>query len=306
MEPMRPETQRVYKERILGVLVHIQQHLDEPLALEDLARLAHFSPYHFHRIFQGMVGEGLWEHIRRLRLERAAQQLRLTDRPVIRVAFDAGYAAHEAFTRAFRAMFGLSPSQFRENSRQPEYTAVASGVHYSPSGGLEDFNPIDTGGALMDVEIKNLDPIRVAFVRHVGPYAGCGAAWEKLCAWAGPRGLFGPDTRFLGICHDDPQITPPEKIRYDACVTVGAEVVPEGEVGAQETVGGEYAVTLHRGPYEQLHATYERLCGEWLPHSGREPAIAPCFEVYLNDPKTTRPAELLTQIHMPLAAPRPR
>lgn len=301
---MRPETQRIYKKRILRVLVHIQQHLDEPLAMEELARLAHFSPYHFHRVFQGMVGEGLWEHIRRLRLERAALRLRFSDQSIIHLALEAGYEAHEAFTRAFRAMFGVSPSQFRENSRQPEYAAVASEVHYSASGGLDDFQPVDTGGALMDVEIKTIAPIRVAFVRHTGPYSGCGAAWEKLCAFAGPRGLFGPQTRFLGICHDDPQITPSERIRYDACMTVNGAFQPVGEVGVQEVTGGEYAVTLHCGPYEKLHETYARLCGEWLPNTGREPAAAPSFEVYLNDPKTTRPEELRTLVHVPLVSLR--
>lgn len=108
------------------------------------------------------------------------------------------------------------------------------------------------------------------------------------------------------IGHDDPQITAPEKIRYDACVTVGHDVRAEGEVGVQDVAGGEYAVTVHRGPYEKLHETYARLCGEWLPGSGREPAALPCYEVYLNDPKTTRPEELLTQIHMPLEPLRTR
>lgn len=302
MKPMKPETERTYKERLLRVLVHIQQHLDEPLALEDLAQLAHLSPYHFHRVFKGMLGEGLMGHIRRLRLERAAYQLRFADTPITRIAFDAGYEAHEAFTRAFRAMFGMAPSEYRSKTRPPEFVTVTSGVHYHPEGGLGDFAPLNTGGALMNVEIQQLAPLRVAFVRHVGPYAECGAAWEKLCAWAGPRGLFGPQTRFLGISYDDPQITPPEKIRYDACITVGANVQPEGEIGVQETAAGEYAVTVHRGPYAMLHQTYERLCGEWLPQCGREPAMAPCFEVYLNDPQTTPPEELLTQIHLPLAA----
>ena len=69
---MKPVTLRDYKERLLRVLVYIQQHLDEPLALETLAARACLSPYHFHRVFTGMIGESLQSHIRRLRLERAA------------------------------------------------------------------------------------------------------------------------------------------------------------------------------------------------------------------------------------------
>jgi AraC family transcriptional regulator len=110
---MKEVTLLTYKERILRVLVYIQQNLDRELKLEEIARLAYFSSYHFHRIFRGMVGESLQEHIRRLRLERAALRLKNSSTPVTSVAFDAGYGTHESFIRAFRAMFGEAPSRFR-------------------------------------------------------------------------------------------------------------------------------------------------------------------------------------------------
>src|SRR5262245_8168875 len=114
---MNTATLRDYQERILRVLVHIQCHLDHALDLEKLAAIAHFSPYHFHRVFRGMVGEPVKEHVRRLRLERAAGQLKATDRAVTQIAFDAGYETHEAFTRAFRATFEESPIEFRRSHR---------------------------------------------------------------------------------------------------------------------------------------------------------------------------------------------
>src|SRR5215510_10301188 len=129
---MRADTENAYRERMLKVLVHIQGHLDETLALDDLARLAHFSPFHFHRVFRGMVGEPLMEHVRRLRLERAAHRLKFTQEPVVRIAFEAGYETHEAFTRAFRAHFGEPPSRFREVHQALKYPESPSGVHYSP------------------------------------------------------------------------------------------------------------------------------------------------------------------------------
>src|SRR5438552_3450011 len=115
---MKSRTEETYKERVLRVLLYIQQHLDETIELDELARVAHFSPYHFHRLFRGMVGESVMEHVRRLRLERAAHRLKFTDQPVTRIAFEAGYETHEAFSRAFRATFEQSPSQFRESHRQ--------------------------------------------------------------------------------------------------------------------------------------------------------------------------------------------
>src|SRR5215472_3236937 len=92
-------TLRFYKERLLRVLVEIQQRLDDPLSLEELACLACLSPHHFHHVFTGMLGESLGSHIRRLRLERAACRLKLSQMQVVQIAFEAGYETHEAFSR---------------------------------------------------------------------------------------------------------------------------------------------------------------------------------------------------------------
>ncbi len=297
---MKTATQQDYEQRILRVLVHVQAHLGDALDLAELAGLAHFSPYHFHRVFRGMVGEPVKEHVRRLRLERAAHRLKVTDQPITRIAFDAGYETHESFTRSFRAMFDESPSGFREAHRRVPLLESPSNVHYSADGALTGFCPIRADEDSIAVRIEVVDPIRVAFVRHVGPYDNAGAAWQKLMAWAGPRGLFGPDTKVLGIGHDDPDVTPSDKIRYDACISVGDDFVAQGEIGAQTTGGGEHAIATHRGPYDQLGAVYAMLMGVWLPAHDREPREVGCFEVYRNSPQRTRPEDLLTDIYVPL------
>jgi AraC family transcriptional regulator len=293
-------TERDYRKRILRVLVHIQTHLDEALPLDDLARVAHFSPYHFHRVFRGMVGESVKEHVRRLRLERAAQRLKLGDQAVVRIALDAGYETHESFTRAFSATFGMPPSQFRASKRAIPPLKVANGVHFAADGNVTTFQASHSGGRPMDVRIETFPPRRVAFVRHVGPYRQVHSAWEKLIAWAGPRGLMGPNTLAIGVAHDDPDVTPKDKIRYDACITVDQPLTPEGEVGVQEVGGGEYAVTTHRGPYENVSQTLVRLCGEWLPTSRRELRSSPCLAILRNFPPDTLPEDLLTDIYLPL------
>ena len=245
------------------------QHLDEELKLEELACIACFSMYHFHRIFRGMLGESVKEHIRRLRLERAAARLKRTDMSITTIALEAGYESHEAFTRAFKAMGGLSPSEFRLRNGSWSRSTASSGVCYLEGKPVTDFNPVQSGGVSMKVQLKTLKPMRVAFVRHIGPYNECSKAWDRLTPELGRRGMLGADTRFIGLCHDDPDITPPEKVRYDACVTVGEDYTPEGEIGVQMIAGGEYAVTTHFGPYDRVGETYARFFGGWLPKSGR-------------------------------------
>jgi AraC family transcriptional regulator len=152
----------------------------------------------------------------------------------------------------------------------------------------------------MRVQIKIIEPMRVAFMHHVGPYNEVGATWDKLLPRLGKEGWLAGDVRFIGICHDDPEVTPADKIRYDACVTVDEHFMPVDDIGVQTIPGGEYAVTTHFGPYDRLGDTYARLFGQWLPRSGRQPASTPCFEVYLNSPENTAPQDLITDIYTPL------
>jgi DNA gyrase inhibitor GyrI len=156
------------------------------------------------------------------------------------------------------------------------------------------------GGQTMEVRFEKRNPLRVAFVRHVGPYQECGAAWEILCVFAAQHGLFSPTTLRIGIGHDNPDVTPPEKLRYDACVTVDDQFQATGEVGVQELPGGQYAILTLKGPYSGLPEAYRWLFYDWLPRSGRELRSAPCFEVYVSNPASTAPEDLVTEIYLPL------
>lgn len=127
---MRHSTKTNYQERILRVLQHIQENLDQDLDVRELANIACFSQAHFHRFFKGMLGESLGEHIRRLRLERAALRLLVTDQNVTNIALDAGYETPEAFCRVFRRMFGSPPTAYRSRMRNTLYPKMQSGVHY--------------------------------------------------------------------------------------------------------------------------------------------------------------------------------
>jgi AraC family transcriptional regulator len=275
---MRSQTRADYHQRMLAVLLHIEAHLDEEIALDRLAAVAHFSPFHFHRIFRAMVGEPVKQYVRRLRLERAARRLKHTAEPVTRVALRAGYDSHEGFTRAFAASFGRPPAQFRRDTTR------------------------SARPRRVDVRVESLDPTHVVFMRHVGAYRDVGRTWSALMGWAGARGLIVGRPSLLGIGYDDPEITPAGRVRYDACLVVdgAANCGDGGGVGRRTLTGGDYAVATHRGPYAALGETYAALYGRWLPASGREPAASPAFERYLRSPAGASGARLTTDLYLPL------
>ncbi|MGE4468940.1 MAG: GyrI-like domain-containing protein [Desulfovibrio sp.] len=300
---MRKSTRTDYQERILRVLQHIQENLDQNLDVRELADLACFSQAHFHRFFKGMLGESLGEHVRRLRLERAALRLLVTNQNVTNIALDAGYETPESFCRVFRRMFGSPPTVYRTTMRDTLYPRMASGVHYLSGEQRRELNvrpPNPSKENTMEVEIKEISPVRVAYMRHYGPYMEVDSVWNKLCAWAGSNGIIGPETRFYGVCHDDPQITPPDKIRYDACMNVPPGIMPDGPVGVQELFGGKWGTYRHVGPFDGLQECYNKIMGEWLPSSGCELREGPSIEIYVTDPKHTPAEQLVTEIYFPL------
>ena len=274
----KDQTAASYSERLQRVASYIHAHLDEALDLDRLAAIACFSPYHFHRVYRACLGETVAETLARLRLQRAATQLARSLRPVAGIARGAGYGSTPAFSRAFRTSYGYSPGAFRARWRP-------------------NFN----GGDPMPVLIQTRPSIRVAAVPHQGPPQHIGAAFDRLMAWAGPKGITVPPALGVAVYLSDMKrhVRPPSRRRSPDSTMVGSAVEADETVTIHEVSGGRHAVFLFKGPYAQIMEGYRELFA-WLPASGEEPAHRPMFEVNLNDPRTTAPDELLTELCLPL------
>ncbi len=293
------KTQDDYRRRILRVLTHIQAHLGETLDLDDLAKVACFSSYHFHRIFAAMTGETVADHVRRLRLERAATELRKAGRPVIQLALEAGYEAHEAFTRAFKSAYGVSPTEFRRAMEPDVRLTAASGVHFRPGIPVTTFNTNPRTAQYMKVITKKIKPMRVAYLRHVGPYEETGQTWVDLAGRLSADGQIHPRSVYIGMGHDNPELTPATELRYDACITVDEGYRPQKPVNVQTIEGGEYAVATSC-PVAKIKDAYQYLYGRWLAQKSRELRPAPSFMRLLNVGNGNAPSKLRVDIHMPL------
>ncbi len=304
--PIRHDTAMDYRERLVRVLRRLQEvaAAGEPTpGVEDLARLAHFSRYHFSRLFSSMTGESIAAHTRRLRLERGAGELARTDRQVIEIALACGFEAHESFARAFKTHFGRTPTEFRELATEPlDLPPAPNGVRFGVDDAAGRFVPILRDNPMQEVRVEVVKARRLAALRHVGPYHQIGDAFGKLFAWAGPRRLLGPWTETVGIYHDDHTQLEPGDLRADACVTVlpGVQADDDASVSIIELPERRCAVALYKGPYARFAEVYQWFYGTWLPESGLAPADAPCFEVYLNNPMEVAPEDCLTEICIPV------
>lgn len=307
---MKDGTRSFYEALVRAALQRIVQGLDEALDLAVLARAAALSPLHFHRVFRGMIGETPLELQRRLRLERAAEQLREGGASITSIAFQAGYETHESFTRAFRHAYACSPSEFRSRAslaasgcaRPPDAELGARcGVHFSTCSELERVLTLARGGEAMHIQVQDRPALRVAAVHHRGPYNTISQAFERLGAVAGPAGLFAQSgAAMIGIYHDDPEALPAAELRSEAAIVVAEGTHIPAELTELRIPAGRYAMTTHVGPYTQLGDTWARLMGEWLPSSGERLGPGMSYEIYVNDPGSAAPGELRTELYLQL------
>ena len=315
-----------YVSRINRVIDYIETNIDTDLSLENLAGVASFSSFHFHRIFRAMVGETLNQFIQRIRIEKAAGKLVHNPRKSItEIALECGFSSSAAFARVFKDTFHMSASEWRaggylqdrkigKTNRKEDQALSNFGkdfdISFEYSYG-ETQNRIwrvkmkDKPQIKANVEVKDMPELQIAYVRHIGPYQGdselFGRLFEKLMTWAGPRGLIRfPETQMLTVYYDDPEITEDAKLRVDACITVPEDTPAEGEVGRMTIPGGTYAVAHFELQVDEYGDAWNALFGGWLPESGYQPADGPSYEMYLNDPQQHPEGKCIVDICIPV------
>jgi len=280
-----------YHARLARVVAHLHEHLAEPIRLEQLADIAHLSPFHWHRVYHALYGETIAATLRRLRLQRASGYLANTSLPIAEVARRCGYPNVQSFTRAFRTAYGAGPSRYRAEGGHAVFRAGTAAVQQ----------------AGYDVTLRAVPPLRLAAVEHRGSYMRIGKAFETAHLYLAPRGWAGPGARWLAVYRDDPSAVP--EAQLSACA--GLSLPPEAPQDmalppplVPVTLGGcTCAVLRYRGPYASMRAAYQWLYGHWLVASGYAAGDQPVFEEYLNHPRDTAPQDLLTDILLPLALP---
>lgn len=153
---------------------------------------------------------------------------------------------------------------------------------------------------MYDITLQDLPARRLVGVPHRGDYQRISTAFEKLGAILGARALWPQVELMVGVYYDDPSAVAPEALRSFAGAAVSAEVGTEPPLQEVPLPAGRHAVLRFTGPYAELPTAYDDLYGRWLPQSGETQTGAPTYELYLNSPADTAPANLVTDICMPL------
>jgi AraC family transcriptional regulator len=273
-----------YERRMLRVLDYIHDNPAGDLSLDALADVAALSRFHFHRVFHALSGQTAAQAVRRMRLARASVALVQSGAPLARIAREVGYDNTASFARALGELYAMTPAAFRARG---ELRPLPH--HFRQKG-----------QSMYLGEIREEPARRLAALPHKGAYHDINRAYEKLGAILGARGLWPVAGAMVAVYHDDPSAKPLAELNSHAGVVFGADVVLDAPLETVLLAEGPHGVLRYQGPYSGLSAAYDQLLGQWLPRSGREPADAAMFEIYLNSPMDTAPEDLLTEICLPL------
>ena len=302
-----------YEERVNRALDYVTRHLDGDLSLNKLARVSHFSPFHFHRIFQGVTGETLNSFVRRSRLERAAQLMkaapasRITD-----IALEVGFPGLSEFSRAFKSHFGINASSWdRRGPLEKSKICKAPGeMMFYPLDELEQ-RVKDKG---LRVRIGKLERCRFVYIRTFNPYGNerLIGVYHSLINWLANRKTDLDDVVLIGMSQDDPAITASEKCRYDMGAVFSEGSADRGIVGdiirsrrrtvrnltppnraeceplgltARDFEAESIAMIHCVGDLSVVSYAWQYLFRIWLPASDYQPANIPAFEIFARTPE---------------------
>ncbi len=300
--------------RVNAAIDYIESHLASDLSLETLAGVAHFSPFHFHRVFRALTTETLNEFVSRLRVERAAELLSLhPSRSVTAISVEMGYSSPSVFARAFKERFGMSATTWRKSGTDapfaPSRIDEDADTRFGILGAVEDDSGLAwriRAGRLPEttVAVRVVDAQRVAYVRRTGPYRGradvYAEAFSALFRWAQPRGWANEDSVYFSIAHDPPDVTSDARHRISVGLTVDDSVEPSGEVGTMTIAPGAYAVARFELGERDYTEAWQSMMSGWLPESGYETDERLPFERYSVRDRAAAPGRIAVEIWVPV------
>jgi AraC family transcriptional regulator len=270
-----------YEIYIEHTLDFIEKNLGEPLTLLELAEIANFSPFHYHRVFQTLVGESVMDYVRKRRLTTAAEQLYYTELKVTDIAFDVGFQYIESFNRAFKKFYGVTPREYRSAKRlSGPLIGKARLIKNQFIGGIKMEPKLVTKPAFhiigFELKTRNQDGQNNKDIPQF---------WQQYLQQKLGCQIPNPINKYeeLGICTN----FNPETGEF---VYVIGMVVPEGTEAPEGMVymsfpEQEYAVFTTPKSDDQsftpsIQSTWNVIFTEWFPQSGYEHAGTVEFELY--------------------------
>lgn len=276
-----------YHSKLNRVIEYLVENIGQEINLDDLAKIAHLSAFHFHRIFTWFIGETPHQYMLRIRLEktayliRHAPQLKIAD-----IAYKYGFNTLSHFSSSFSRYFGISPTAYRDSPKpvfgKDGYYLDLNGCPHDKSISLKRVEAFDYNALIfkaVKIAIENLPDQNAVYIRHEGDFKSIGTAYKKLEAWAADREIKLEQVKRLTLIHDNPSITDLGKIRQYACLLISDNLAVSGEIGRCVIPGGRYVTGRFVIGETEFEKAWNTIC-LWLVENNYCQNTKNSFELY--------------------------
>ena len=267
---MKKETIQDRADIVNKSLSYMYKNIEHEITLDDLAKINHISKFHFHRIFKEETSENFSEVLTSIRLQKAANLLISNQHSTItEISKQCGYSSHSSFIKAFKNRFLYTPSQWKNGSFEM----------YSEQLNTKKLKEIKT----LDYEIKVNEEIYCAYIRHKGYDKSIKNTWQRLRALAYQNNIEKYEE--IGLHHDNPSITPLNKCKYVAAITINKNQKIESNISTFIIPKSLCAVFKLDGKFGEIIDLIRYIHQDWILKEGKgyEITTLPIYIKYIKN-----------------------
>ncbi len=257
------------------IMYYIYTHIDTEINLDTLAQELEISKFYMHKLFKEIFGKNIYETIKSIRLQKAANLLLTNPHATISEIGNAcGYSSHSSFIRAFRTRFDMSPKEWKRGGYNNYTQQIINDANHPARFSTATFCDLTP-------QIVKMPPIQSYYIRHKGYNRSMQQTWQKLYTWVLEHEL--SRYRQIGLYHDNPAITPHHACHYIACIALDEEEkqrISHSHLPSFTISGGVYAKFDLEGVYGDILQLIRWIYHVWLPKSGYETTTRPAYAIH--------------------------
>ena len=274
------------------VMNYIYKYIDTDINIDDLSIELKVSKFHLHRIFKDEFGKNIYESIKSIRLEKAANLL-ITNKysTITNIANMTGYSSQTSFLRAFKERFLMTPKMWKSGGYKEYSNKIVEQI--VNSDGNINFSKIEPS-------IVKMPEIKAYYIRHQGYDKSIKKTWAKLQTWIYTNDI--KEYKQLALHHDNPIITPLEQCQYIALVTLENkdENLENLSLPTLNIPKGIYAKFSLSGKYGDVIKLIQWVYHTWLIESGYETTPNPSYTIYYKNHFLSSDEEFILDYYLPI------
>ena len=274
------------------VMNYIYKYIDTDINIDDLSIELKVSKFHLHRIFKDEFGKNIYESIKSIRLEKAANLL-ITNKysTITNIANMTGYSSQTSFLRAFKERFLMTPKMWKSGGYKEYSNKIVEQI--VNSDGNINFSKIEPS-------IVKMPEIKAYYIRHQGYDRTIKKTWQKLQTWIYTNDI--KEYKQLALHHDNPIITPLEQCQYIALVTLENkdENLENLSLPTLNIPKGIYAKFSLSGKYGDVIKLIQWVYHTWLIESGYETTPNPSYTIYYKNHFLSSDEEFILDYYLPI------